>query len=279
MKRSAFFTFLIITLMFVFSLTARDQEVPQEIEDTEAGIEKVSEYYYDGSKKLEGLKKNDLNHGIWTEWYKSGAKKAEMEYEAGQKQGQWKEWYEDGVLKSRIDYHEDQLYGSWIEWHFNGRKKSQKYYNHGVPQGRWTEWDDSGNTTRVITHFDNGDKKVETTFEYTREGTIKTYNEWFENGNKRLEQHMKNGQWHRSYREWFETGGLAIETQYKEGKEDGVHRDYYENGNIRMEIEIQDGKKNGRMTFWNDQGLKQWVKVYLDDIYIRNEPVYEQNSP
>jgi antitoxin component YwqK of YwqJK toxin-antitoxin module len=89
---------------------------------------------------------------------------------------------------------------------------------------------------------------------------------------------MKNGQWHRSYREWFETGGLAIETQYKEGKEDGVHRDYYKNGKIRMEIEMQDGKKNGRITLWNDQGLKQWIKVYLDDIYIRSESVYEQNS-
>jgi uncharacterized protein len=283
MKRIVFVSFLIITLLCLLSPGLKGQEEAQEVESQEIGeseetspvIEEVVEYYYNGSKKLEGKKQDEKKIGIWTEWYMSGAKKAEMEYEEGLKQGQWKEWFENGNLKSRTDYQDDQLLGGQIEYYSNGQKKSQKYYDRGVRQGRWTEFDINGNTTQLITFFDNGDKKTETTFDYTREGTIKTYSEWIEDGTKRLEQQTKNGQWHGYYKEWFDNGSLSIETQYIDGKENGLHRDYYQNGNIRMEIEMKDGKKNGRMTFWNEEGVKQWIKVYMDDRFIRADQVYE----
>jgi len=36
---------------------------------------------------------------------------------------------------------------------------------------------------------------------------------------------------------------------------------------------MRNGKKNGRMTLWGKQGLKQWIKVYVDDVYIRDDPL------
>ncbi len=274
MKKIVFFIFLTVTILLSYPVTGQEQE--QETGEAAENIEEVIEYHYNGNKKIEGQLQDGQRHGLWTEWYEEGQKKGEQEYDEGKKSGLWKEWHLNGNMKSQVEYQDDQYHGTWSEWYLSGQKKITKHYKEGTPQGRWTEWNEDGNMIRITAFFANGDKKSETTFSYSGEGTVKTYHEWFDNGNKRLEQQMKNNIKHGHYREWFEDGTPSIDTQFKEGKEDGLHRDFHTNGNRRMEIEMRDGKKNGRATYWNEEGVKLWIKIYMDDVYVRSDYVYEQ---
>jgi antitoxin component YwqK of YwqJK toxin-antitoxin module len=163
-----------------------------------------------------------------------------------------------------------------FEWYENGQAKNKQEYKNGIRTGKWLEWNETGRLKLEIEYFETEteNKKLERRFEYNREETFITYSEWFENGNRRLEQQMKNGRRHGTYKEWFENGNPSMETQYNDGQEDGLHKDWYENGNIRMESEIKNGKRHGFTHFWNEDGIKQWIQLYAEGIFVRRVPVY-----
>lgn len=279
MKKSFLLGLFILAIMLSRPLLAQEQETEAQPEENKTTSKKVLQYHDDGAKKVEGQLIDNKRDGVWTEWYEDGTKKSEKEYKEGKRNGLWKEWYDNGSPKSDSEYQDDKRSGRRIEWYYSGQKKLRQRYRDGIPEGVRTEWDEYGNTTRTIGYYANGDQKYEIQYEYTREGTLKTQTEWFENGNKRVEVRMKNDIKDGDYKEWFEDGVLSIETQFKEGKEDGLHRDYYQDGSLRMEIEMTAGKKNGLCTLWNQEGLKQWIKVYQDGQYVRSLNIYQQDLP
>jgi antitoxin component YwqK of YwqJK toxin-antitoxin module len=90
------------------------------------------------------------------------------------------------------------------------------------------------------------------------------YNEWYENGRKKLEGKYKDGKADGVWTYWYENGQKQAEISYKEGKKDGIATGWGENGEKEVELNYRHGKKNGIGTRWGASGQTA-VKVSYRD--------------
>jgi antitoxin component YwqK of YwqJK toxin-antitoxin module len=61
-------------------------------------------YESNGSKRSEGLYRNDDRTGIWTFWHENGQKSSEGEFRNSSMFGTWTYWFANGDLDRRINW-------------------------------------------------------------------------------------------------------------------------------------------------------------------------------
>ena len=70
------------------------------------------------------------------------------------------------------------------------------------------------------------------------------YVEYFENGQKRIEEHLKLGKRNGLKTDWYENGQKKLEGNHKDGKADGFLVSWHENGQKMMESTFKDNELN-----------------------------------
>jgi len=113
---------------------------------------------------------------------------------------------------------------------------------------------------------------------------------WYENGQKKSEQHFVDDVPHGPRLTWYIDGRQWTEGHYVDGLEDGVWRawmpdgtpqtewtmqrgvwhgvytEWHPNGKKRMEVEFVKGKRQGPMTMWDDQGVVMLTTDFVDGV-------------
>jgi antitoxin component YwqK of YwqJK toxin-antitoxin module len=66
---------------------------------------------------------------------------------------------------------------------------------------------------------------------------------WYKNGQKKQEEHYKNGKIDGIYTFWDENGRIKSKVNFKSGKKNGKAIWFFDNGQIDRELNYKDGKK------------------------------------
>jgi len=91
------------------------------------------------------------------------------------------------------------------------------------------------------------------------------YVEYFENGQKHIEEHLKLGKRNGLMTKWYENGQKEFKANYKNGKSDGLMTKWYENGQKESEINSKNGEVvDGVVTIWNKEGDVTETETYKD---------------
>ena len=86
--------------------------------------------------------------------------------------------------------------------------------------------------------------------------------EYWGNGQKKTEEHYRNGKWDGLQTNWHENGQKSLEANFKNGELDGLAAEWYENGQKWREGNFKNGKEDGLRTVWHENGKKSSVKNY-----------------
>jgi len=98
-----------------------------------------------------------------------------------------------------------------------------------------------------VTYWPNGQKRLEEHWkDGKREGLV---TRWNENGKKYSEVHYKNGEREGLATSWHKNGQKQYEGHYKNDKPAGLWTDWHENGQKREERHFKDGKEVSRKAF------------------------------
>ena len=117
----------------------------------------------------------------------------------------------------------------------------------------------------LLNYYENGQKKLEQCFlngqRHNENGPA--FQEWFENGQKKLEQWYLNGERHRkdgpTFQMWDENGNLTDQIWYlnnKRHREDGPACTHY-NGNEKIEKWFLNGKQLN--LDWNKENIPDYI--------------------
>ena len=89
------------------------------------------------------------------------------------------------------------------------------------------------------------------------DGKMITYKdlEWYENGQKKVEQTYKNGERDGLVTVWYENGQKREKGTSKNDKLDGLYTRWYENGQKEIEETHKDGKVVELIGRWNEDGI------------------------
>ena len=90
---------------------------------------------------------------------------------------------------------------------------------------------------------------------------VSKYMKWEEDGQKKSEGTLKDGELDGLVTEWYENGEKSSKT-YKDGELDGLVTYWYENGQKKFEGSFKDGKKDGLFTWWYGNGKKEYEGTY-----------------
>lgn len=136
------------------------------------------------------------------------------------KNGDYEEYYDNGQLKHKAFYINDKVDGVSKYWYDNGQLQKEHYYIKGLRNATWKDYYKSGKV-QFIQPFNNKGQY---------HGTLVSF---FENGQKRIEQILENGQNIDgvSYKVWFEDGKIDSELTYKNGRMI-VRKNWSNSGNV-----------------------------------------------
>ena len=90
---------------------------------------------------------------------------------------------------------------------------------------------------------------------------VSKYMKWEEDGQKKPEGTLKDGELDGLVTEWYENGEKSSKT-YKDGELDGLVTEWYENGQKKFEGSFKDGEKDGLFTWWYGNGKKEYEGTY-----------------
>ena len=143
--------------------------------------------------------------------------------------------------------------------YINGQVKSKGNIKNGKLNGKVTTWYKEGN----INDGNLGQIKSE---ELYMEGNVvdKSKYTYHENGEKKSDEHYKDGKKDGKWTYWYENGQIWSEEHYKDGKKDRKWTKWFTNGLIRSEGNYIDGKQNGKWTYWYENG-QIWSEEYYKD--------------
>lgn len=82
----------------------------------------------------------------------------------------------------------------------------------------------------------------------------KDHQEYYENGQLKMEGNYENGKQDGLWNMWFESGKHQCEGNYKNGKQDGLWKFYHENGQLSQELCYKDQEINGYWRKWYENG-------------------------
>ena len=91
------------------------------------------------------------------------------------------------------------------------------------------------------------------------------YVEYFENGQKHIEEHLRLGKRNGLMTEWHENGQKASEGNWKNGKLEGLMTEWHDNGQKASEINSKNGEiVDGVVTIWDKDGDVIKTETYKD---------------
>lgn len=127
--------------------------------------------------------------------------------------------------------------------------------------------------------YENGKPKIEK-FYTEKDGDRELIREiqYYENGQKRIEGEIKNGQRTGKWTFWFEHGPVWSEGFYKNGIRDGETRVFHENGNLFYQGSYQDGQKHGTWKFYDENGNLVNQVVFDKGVLIQQDSDQNKNK-
>ena len=78
--------------------------------------------------------------------------------------------------------------------------------------------------------------------------------EWYENGQKKIEQIFEKGQKNGAMRLWHDNGQLWAETSWENGKINGIFKDWRKDGQPDTEQSYKDDELHGTQRTWHENG-------------------------
>ena len=207
------------SLFFIPILAECGQDIIQEVIRSEQGLldrvvyleitenshRKVKEVdFHDNGNKFRSKTFDKAGEvKMVTEWYRSGQKKLEHSFKKGKKNGPWTTWYE------------------------NGNKESEKTYVSGLIHGLVHHWNEKGELRYQGNFIADALRNVS-----VKNGRI---TEWYENGQKKSEQHYRNGQLDGFSKRWYRNGQRLETGKFYDGS--GISYTWDEKGHkIRERI-------------------------------------------
>lgn len=124
---------------------------------------KLSSWYLNGTKQVEGELYGTVQAGIWRAWYENGQLKRQGAFKDGKEEGLYTWYFEDGRTSKEGAYREGVETGVWSWYHENGRLMQQGELNGDTSVGVWKEWHPDG-SPRMIGGFLGGEKHGEWTW-------------------------------------------------------------------------------------------------------------------
>jgi len=83
-------------------------------------------------------------------------------------------------------------------------------------------------------------KQIQTNYVDDKEDGV--WNQWYENGQLKLEAHYQAGQEHGMFTQWYENGQKRLEANFIHGKKDGVEYAWAKDGSIKSTTTYKDGQ-------------------------------------
>ena len=96
----------------------------------------------------------------------------------------------------------------------------------------------------------------------------RTHVEYWPNGQKSRESHLKNGKPDGLWTHWHENGQKFAEGHTKNGKADGPVTGWHANGQKDSEYHFKDGKPDGLWTEWDENGRKKSETHFKNGIEV-----------
>ena len=95
-----------------------------------------------------------------------------------------------------------------------------------------------------------------------------TKTEFYENGRKSMEVHLKKGIPNGSWIFWNEDGQKRRESYWNDGKSDGLATRWNDHGVKVEEINYKNGKFDGEWIAWSEDGEKIFEGNYKNDVEV-----------
>lgn len=92
---------------------------------------------------------------------------------------------------------------------------------------------------------------------------------WFQNGQKWMKVHYKDGKREGAVTGWHQNGQKKLEANYKDGKPLGSWTQWHNNGQKKLEANYKDGKPEGPVTMWDKDGKVTKQARYKNGVEIR----------
>lgn len=108
--------------------------------------------WWNAAIKNEVLAKDGKNKrsGKMTVWYQNGRKQLEGQYEDDRPVGRFTWWHANGQKAIEGDYVDGVQTGQWNWWHANGQRQIQGEYDQGSQRGEWVWWNQEGKSTALV---------------------------------------------------------------------------------------------------------------------------------
>ena len=172
--------------------------------------------------------------------------------------------------------------GRWIEWNQNSEEIINGFYKNNVPwRGQFENffYSDGRIAQEYNEYFENGEKKITGTFVNNKKSG--EWIEWFSNGQKKYIGNFLNGNRHGSWVEWDESGNEIIDGEYKSGQKwngqfggknyvSGLLRqdfvEKYPSGALKSSGVLINEVKIGQWSFWYENEVIKESGFFTNDI-------------
>ena len=249
---------------------------------------KYTEWYEDGTLKIEGFNKSGKMERSWTYYHENGKKNGEGSFVNGDggdvsevsgvprngRDSMWTFYFNNGNKETELEYKNGQLNGKSTTWYENGNKQSESEYMNGQLNGKRSKWYENGNkefegnikNEKLVglytTWYENGVKsEISNLVEGTRHGEMST---WYENGNKENQLNFKNGKMDGFFTTWYENGNKKTQGNQKNEILDGLYTKWYENGNKETQENYKNEELDGLQTMWYENGVKSQISNLVE---------------
>jgi len=241
------------------------QKLEKIIYTDDREISKTKWRYYPNKQLSEEFQyKNGKLHGLGRNWYENGQKMALLTFVNGLKNGSITLWYENGQISEMGNYINNNLNGIKTKWSENGQLVGKYkyvnselifstvyiYYPNGQLKQMYGKQEDDSDEWKYVAKLDGN------------------WTHWYENGQKKQEQHYDDGVLNGSIKSWHENGQLECEGNNKNGNNHGKMMCWHDNGLLSAEVSFKDGKNEGKMSFFYPSGA-----LKMEGDYINNSAV------
>jgi len=110
-----------------------EQSTDSEVEIQAATPEVIengnyTEYYDNGTLKVEGVMMSGMRVGLWKSYHPSGQQASESQYANGEKEGKTVNWYENGMIRYIGYYSHDEASAIWMFYTEDGTLDKELNY-------------------------------------------------------------------------------------------------------------------------------------------------------
>jgi len=102
--------------------------------------------------------------------------------------------------------------------------------------------------------------------------------EFYPDGQKKLEANFVNGRLHGVMMAWYENGQKETEAYFIKGKREGPMTMWHENGQKKAYGNWVDDKPDGPWTVWHDNGQREFVGTYQSGQLIIGSQWWDENG-